>query len=896
MKTKANKISAIIALALILIYGVFTIVSYVPKLTVAEAYDPATDTYSGREDAADISDFDDNINMQNRFKMWSIFKSMNMTDNQAVAALACSQHEGFYRSERVEGDRLGVSYGSTPMDQITYINTYSKYIDTDADWRTAYTDELLLNGYASWGTTQAGIDAAKEERDITDNGLSEPTYYIDGVGYPGCGLYQFTGESLYSCIKWTSERGQRWYNFEYQMAFFIAPSSMNGYRGDNLQQYIAETADADIDTCVERFFHLMINGNPCTSQVSARQVTANDLYPKFAGLGWDSRYGAKVLALADLEAISVDDKIHDRGIIYSYASTVLLYPRNKGMLVNIAENDNIRNRNIEVFTGYVNNLQGNPDSSTTYSLFELYGEDLHWYRYFGEATFEPTLLDHVWSAIDQNRVSDLISFRTINYDSTEYLSCNVYPERPIVLSKDDIDEGNYDPRVSSLTGSWFNGFFYVSGSIKMELAKFFVAIVAFMMGPEIRQVISNIIDWVESTAIWDVMKPIIFMILGFAMLGFIFSLVKKAVNYAKGTGAMKDAIERFLIGFLVLGLLFAAVARPSAFNNIANKVVNVVDNFFNAALADSLQNDEIIAVQDPTLATHAVLWKTAIFRPWCRGQFDNLNYDELYTSYATLGTGQSAMPQSHETIDPNDATGRAFYDSVSCTGDVFVPRGGGDETRNWAAYLYSCGTRYHIDSTLDSKAAEDVDLTARVTFPNFTTMTLANNPDIPADTFRIVDAQMNISPQYYTTGSINYNYRDSHRLKPHYEAQSIIMLFNASMLLFLMPMIFKKLMSFILLLITTIKLIYFTIMELFKEGEGFKPFFDSLKKHFFDYFTACLKLNIMVILYYILIDKGFIELFLYIACCIIILSFKWKHVKDAATRVKRGAQRIRNRM
>ena len=329
----------------------------------------------------------------------------------------------------------------------------------------------------------------------------------------------------------------------------------------------------------------------------------------------------------------------------------------------------------------------------------------------------------------------------------------------------------------------------------MTIAKYLVALVSFIMGPEIQRVMKDTIVWIEGTEMWQIMKPILFMMLGLAMLGFILSLVKKGVNYAKGTGAARDALSRFLIGFLTLGLLFAVIARPAAFNQAIDKVVNVVDNLFNSTLAASLTNDEIISVEDESLATHAVLWKKAIFNPWCRGQFDDLEYKELYTQYSSLESGQSMMPQSHEVIDTTDDTGKAFYDSAALTGDVLVPRGGGVDVRNWAAYLYSCGTIYHIDSTLNEEKASNIDLTGSIQFPNFTTQTTANNPDISADTFRIVDAQMNISPQYFANGSENPNYQSASGLKNHYEAQGYVMLLNAVMLIFFIPVIFQKIMS-----------------------------------------------------------------------------------------------------
>ena len=272
-----------------------------------------------------------------------------------------------------------------------------------------------------------------------------------------------------------------------------------------------------------------------------------------------------------------------------------------------------------------------------------------------------------------------------------------------------------------------------------------------------------------------------------------------------------------------------------------------------------------------------------------------MEYEHLYTHYSGKSEDEM-MPQDNEEIDTTDMTGKAFYNSVEATGDVFVPVGGGTELRNWAAYAYSCGTIYHIDSTLDEEAVEDVNTDLGIRFPHWTTKTTANNPDLPADLFRIIDAQMNISPQYYANGSINNNYLHAHMLKTHFDLQSYVALFNAGLLLFMFPVIIKKLTSFFLLMITTFKMIYFSILEIFKPDMGIAPFFDSIKKSFVDYFTAAMKLNIMITLYYIFVDKGFIELVLYILCCIVVLGFSWKDVRHLYQDTKASIQRAKNRL
>lgn len=887
MRNKLNNIMPIIAVCIILTTLFTFIVSSFPTISPVYAWSNSTG-YTGKEDPEKLSDFNDSVQAQNKFKCWSIYKGMGMTDNQAIAAMACLEAESHYRSELIEGSdplKLG-GLGDTGAEAEAYIKNYSQKMDTDASFRTSCTDAILY-GYGINADTIERCHNGDRSGDSTwtnskgkSGTLSLSTYYDEaGVGWLGCGLYQFTGGSLKGLFAWSSSTGYRWFEFDNQMAYFMADPSLGGYKGDKLQQWISESKSMSLDKCVDTFFHTMINGNDLPDFVAQRVAIATTLYPEFVGVSWNQKYANKILAMCNLNGISVRQGIQDRSILYSYASAVAYYPRNNGFIINLTENNNVEKRNEEVFKGYINRLNGKSDINKSYSLFELYGEDLHWYRYMGEATYTPKFLDHIWSAVDQNKVKELVSAKSIKYDAYNYLSCNVYPNRPEVLSIEDKANGEKDPRVSALSVGWFNGFFYVSGSIKFTIAKWIVAITSYLTGPEIRETFLNILNYLESTELWQILKAPILVLLGLGMLFFIISLARKGIKYAKGDGSAREAIVRFFTGVICLGFLFAILARPAVFNKVIDRTVNIVDSVFTATLTATLQNDDIINVTNDNLAVHAVLWKNAIFRPWCRGQFDNTNYEDLYTHFAEGISENHMLPQDNEDVDTSDTTGKAFYNSVDCTGDVYVPTGNGKDLRNWAAYLYSCGSKYHIDSTINSENAEDINISERITFPHYTTKTTAENPDLNADLFRVIDAQMNISPQYFANGSKNNNYIRANSLNTHYNTQGFVALLNASLLLFMFPVIIKKLIAFIMLMTTTIKMIIFSIMEIFKENSGFTPFIDSVKKDFIDYVSSCIKLNIMITLYYICVDHGIMKLFIYIVLCIVLLSISWDDVR-----------------
>ena len=664
--------------------------------------------------------------------------------------------------------------------------------------------------------------------------------------------------------------------------------------------------------------------------------------------------------------------INDKGIIQSYASASLYYPQNSGfildfqtqkdMAADVDENEDLSEyqeqnpdeisdlyvKNQNVYKGLLCELVGEPDTinSQPYSLYELYGDDIHWYRYMGERTYYPSLLDHIWCAVDQKKTDELLEdvFETIDYEAPVYLSCQVYRDRPKVLSETEIDNGYRDPRVKLSNVSYFNGYGYVLGSLEMGFAKFVNSTIALLLSDKIISLMTDKITEVETSDTFkEVFIPLIWIVVGFAMIGLILSLVKAGIRYSKGQGSSKEAIERFLIGMVCLGLILVSANAPDRTNQTIYKVVTIVDGFFNASLTKSsiIQNDEVIAVTDKDYIVGAVLWKNGIFNPWCRGQFDDRNYEELYTNYADLtvygdtvykcndcnatfkdtykmdkhlstrqhsgftygGENTSRMTQSFDVADPNDATNTPVYNSTATIGDVYVYVGNNKYIRNWAAYLYSCGSKYHIDTTLDTDAAlllvgkDTPNKTDRIKemvikFPNANTC--AYNSSLMADTFRVVDAQMDISPQYFPDGSKASNYINAHKLKTHFAGQGFIMMFNSLLLVFFIPIIISKFKNFILLIILPLQCIWFSLLELFKPADKLKELGDSFKNAFFGYFTACIKQNIMILFYLIFVDKGIFMTVMYILLCITLLGFTYQDAKRFVNNTIHNIERVKN--
>jgi len=1060
-KTKNRIVIFFLTLIFIATYMLSPFSNMFGNITVVEA----SRNIKGTEDAEDEDEFDTPGDQQ-LYKCWSVIKSLEIdgkkfTDEQACGILGCWQAEsgGSFASWVVEGF---LGNFDTWDDVNKYIGeTSSKF----ADDHDSMTVTCLKNGY---GVADDGITTGRAGYTMPwpghSKGLSGATYFPasrNHEGWCGIGLGQYTGERAALLVDFCTENKCDWWLIDNQLIYIFTDTADGGdYNANTWSTYMTDTASSDLDTCTQTFFlsYEMPGGKASdyADFISTRQKYAQDLYDDLHGKPWDSSYGASILDGTGLKSSKMHTDIVDRSILFSYASAAIHYPLNSGYILPIADTDSqdMYNKNADVYKGLVNEFRGDDNKSKKYCLFELYGEDIHWYRYLGEATYAPNLADHIWSAVVQNKVSKLISFDTINYESTNYVSCRVYKTRPYVLSSKEVNQGYSDPRVLTMITSYFSGDFYVIGSFELFVSKLFVSLVSFLMGPSILEAAKSIIESIQDSDIWGALQPLILVMLGFAMIAFILSLVGKVKNYAMGRGGSpKDIIERFLIGFIMLGFLLASTYNPKAFNNIGYNAACIIDSFFNASLTKSVKNDDVIGVSDDDLAVRAVLWKTAIFEPWCKGQFGK-SYKKLYTQYATdLKPGEKKMAQSHSEVDTSDMTGKAFFNSASYTGDVWVSIGGDTKIRNWAALLYSCGSQYHIDCDIADQAVEKVsdrkfkgsfttniysdvrnkmvkdactyvgkipyiwggesldtgvdcsgfmmclyskhanislphsaqgqyndsqvthiseedlipgdlvffgdtdtsighvamyigngqvvhascpedglkisdinyrspryygrvsnvssykddassgssnssndnkyivNLDKPVAFP--VANTTAYDADIMADTFRVVDAQMNIAPQEFADGTTISSYTNSKYLDPSFLSQGFFMIIHAGLLLFLIPPIWKRLKNFILLLILSIQLIWYTITELFKEG-NFKDFGTNIKNALLGYFIGTIQMYTMVILYSRMVGKGLLLAIIYCILCIIILSFSAKDMNDFISQTRRRKMVAKN--
>ena len=528
---------------------------------------------------------------------------------------------------------------------------------------------------------------------------------------------------------------------------------------------------------------------------------------------------------------------------------------------------------------------------TTYSLYERFGPKLQFIEYLGEITENIELADHIVSAVTEDKINNIkITDDVLFYESHIYLSTVVYKDRPPALDVEMLRNGYLDTRVETYkTNHTGKLFALIHAKYLLAISTFIVGTVNLFIDNHFFVFILDIFKSIVQSDFWKAVETGVNFILIFFLVAFLISLIKHAIGFARGKEPALLFFTRAAIGIFSIGLVGLFIAHPADLLDDSAKVINFADSLVNENIATVYQDDPVIYSENGEYTMQAMVWETALFDPWCKALFGK-PYDKLYTQYAEVPDDQK-LKQSYEPDHDNpvnNTDAEIFYDSAGCTGDVFVDLGGGKLERNWAAYALSTMSIYHIGHEVYEEE-EEVDTSDFDHFPM--AKTSHRDKNLYADTFRWIDAKMNISPQYFIDdeeGASFNNYGESRDFTTHYYRYSWEMFWKALLLACLIPVIVLRLKAFLGMLYVTVKGIYYSLVELIKENQGLSAFWDDLKEHFFNYIYRSIQLYILLFLYTSLVQKSFFFHFLYIALCILLsttsirdLGFRVKHiVKD----------------
>lgn len=537
------------------------------------------------------------------------------------------------------------------------------------------------------------------------------------------------------------------------------------------------------------------------------------------------------------------------------------------------------------------NNEINSGGTKEYSLYDRFGPDISFFAYCGEVKIQTNIVDRIYSFIADDEKLSIKKAIDILFSKSMFVNNIVYEGRI------DICNNTQDPRYTAwcdcvgLGGNVSVANFYLSIAKKIE------DIEAFIISDQIG---ITIIDFVSKTLgsanFLKILKPFYLTLCSILAIFIVINFVRYGIKYIKAAGVSFGMIlGRLGYCIIVFALIALFLTSPFILNPLIKSAVQAKNSIMNESLDKVIDNGVINGSENQVEAT---LWYINIFDPWCNGMYER-SYDEMYTKYAVdLGEvkDEQAYPMSDDNIWEN-WTDEFRYSCKGVVGDCKVPRCKGVNVRNWAALGYSIQSLYHIDAISGPNSS--------TIWPN--AKTAVRNPQLYIDDFRYIDAMLNITEEFSSTGCRTGNipvkgenapraYGTSACLPNSYLAIYRVFVLNIPMLLFA----FKAFLYLIEMLFFGVQCIGYAIQFTVRFDEG--PLMKSCRT-FMDTLLKWLLMHIMLLFtisVYATTYKTFIGNIFYMLFCVIMfieapaLTARERRVKGYVhEKIKRGLRRVK---
>lgn len=503
----------------------------------------------------------------------------------------------------------------------------------------------------------------------------------------------------------------------------------------------------------------------------------------------------------------------------------------------------------------------------SYSLYDRFGGDISFFKYYGENTVSTNLMDKVYTAVNYISISGNMFDNIKNVqqilETTKATYKNIfYDSRPELL------DANSDVRVKMYSDNCYSvGAVYDLSwaNYKLETTKVLFTVTDWFVSDRYLDTFTNLPNIVFTSNVYKTLiPPLLTMLLSFAGMGFIAWLVLRAIKLRGGNLAIRDMVVKLITACISGGLVICLITSPTQFFDITNKLIKIPTTLVNNTLNLTYSDNEIIHSDSTDNQVSAALWKASIFDQWCMAEFGT-TYENLYTEKA--GKGNVGMPITDET---------------SSLRDIMVPLGGDAKAQNWAALAMSLQSQYHIDAIEDSKTMTNLEDATQVYFPIATKTT---NESIYADDFRLIDGMSNISNQ--PTGDLlSQKYENTRQFYFHSDRADKILL-NGILLIPLFVAGLWKILALIRSFLAVIKLAFHALVNAMNPETA--TLWAGLKATgitIMYYFWRVLIMFIILTLYTnMAVKDGFVYVILYLALAIYILMLKPAQALEAAKKL-----------
>lgn len=575
---------------------------------------------------------------------------------------------------------------------------------------------------------------------------------------------------------------------------------------------------------------------------------------------------------------------------------------NKVFTVELTSGSNVsETRNEELKRQKINNSIYDGSVNKNYSLYDRFGPDIKFVPYFGEKRIETNLLDKFYiEFLNNSDIFELSSEIIKSFFESPSISNNVvYKDRPNILTSEALASGYIDPRVSAYSNLSTAGGAAAIGNVFLIISNFFTSIIGFLSGTNLFQSMNDIWTTICNAGLGKALQNIVHFFLPMAIGIFIVSLISCSIKLLKGVMTGRQMGSNLLSIALSLGIVYSLMYNPVAFSTVLTRLVGIVDEVLDESIMYS--QNEVVQSDYTRNVREASLWKTTVFDPWCYGMFGD-DYENLYTQF-DKNKKHKKMEQSHDDVQTAWSNGNVKYNSANLTGDVKVPIGPNKYVRNWAALAWSTQSIYHIDAVKDENSDQNEQIQEEANknsgvsvWPKAETTPL--NDQIYVDSFRWLDAKLNISPEYHSTDKVIMNYSNSRSYEQHFIGAGLRSFYLMFMLIPIGILVFKKLSNALKVISSSFVLCYQSIMNFVfpNKYDIIHNFKNSFLKPLYDFLWWSLVLFLAITTYNSLMGHNLLVDLVWIIAGIWLCKFKPvrrpRQVQDAIDKTKDSAGKI----
>lgn len=535
----------------------------------------------------------------------------------------------------------------------------------------------------------------------------------------------------------------------------------------------------------------------------------------------------------------------------------------------------------------INNQIYKNEATKTYSLYDRFGGNLIFYPYLGEIKISTTLLDKYYEKIKENDPALELGDIPKLFEPNAISNNVVYEGRPDVLSFTDLLSGKVDPRLAMYARGTGPGGFAALGNMFLFFSNFITPFIGWLTESSLFKLINDIWQYAMNSGIQDFIRQFVDIYSPLFIAIFVIGLVFSCFRVIRGAESASHVFMNVGSVIISLGIVFSLSYNPSATSNFFYNFVNLIDNTFNKVL--TLDSSEIVKSDNPDNIRTAALWEHTVFRPWCKGMFGR-DYDEMYTQFDETHSVSQKMPQSNDDVSVDWEGDEIRYNSVELTGDIVVPLGNNVDVRNWAALAYSIQSIYHIDAVQeeDSQETNSEEIDAK-SWPR--AELTPKSDSIYCDNFRLIDALLDISPEYRSATDITNNYTGARVYNPDFIFYGFVSFWNSLLIIPFMILGFRKTVCALKIIISGVRLMIYSIGNIIMPNRY--NILDNLKKFalpLFDYFWWSLIIFLGLSLFDVLANVNMLNDLLWIVLAIILCKAKPIHTPRQLAYAKRKAE------